>query len=132
MAMGGEGGAWSRATCPLLPSELEVAILHGPNFTHESAFPPAATFPPSVQQPQPWLSRWERSLLPERLPYHPPPSLSSPASLTLISLSRGPGVTAALPLKACSHFELLERRGFKYLWLNFLPFSTLFPRIFSS
>lgn len=56
VAVGGEGGAWSRATCPLLPSELELEILQGPYFTHESAFPPAATFTPSVQQPRPLSS----------------------------------------------------------------------------
>lgn len=53
VAVGRGGGAWSQATCPLLPSELEIASLQGPNFTHESVSPPAATFPPSVQRPRP-------------------------------------------------------------------------------
>lgn len=49
---------------------------------------------------------------------HPLPRLSSPASLALISLSRGPGVAAVLPPKAPSQFELLLEGDFKYFWLN--------------
>lgn len=131
VAVGGGGGAWSRATCPRPPSELEIAILHGPNFTHESAFPPAATFTPSVQQPQPLGSPAgsPTSFLSRCLAT--PPQPFKPASLALSSLSRGPGATAALPSKAPSHFELLlERRGFAYSWLNFLPSSPLSPLFF--
>lgn len=106
--VGGEGGAWNRATCPLLPSELELTILQGPNFIHESASPPAATFTPSVQQPQPlgspdgnpasFLSGCLATSAPQ------PPSLSSLSSLVLILTLWGPSVTAALPLNALLSF----------------------------
>lgn len=130
VAMGGEGGAWSGATCPRPPSELEITILHGPNFTHESAFPPAATFSPSVPQPQPRGSPAgsPASFLSGCLATLPQPF--KPASLELLSLSRGAGVSAALPPKAPSHSELLERRGLKYIWLNFLPSPPPFPSLF--
>lgn len=94
---GGKGGAWSRATCPQPPSELEIAILHGPNFTHESAFPPAATCTPSVQQPQPLGSPAgsPASFLSGCLAI--PPQAFKPASLALVLLSRASGVAAACP-----------------------------------
>ena len=85
---------------PLLPSELEIAILRGPNFTHESAFPPAATFTPSVQQPQPLGSPdgHSASFLRCCLPT-PCTQPFKPGSLALVSLSWGPGCHCSFALK---------------------------------
>lgn len=57
-----EHGAEPPAHCCL---QSWITILQGPNFTHESALPPAATFLPSVPAPAPWLSRWEPGPFPE-------------------------------------------------------------------
>lgn len=77
----------------------------------------------------PQLSRWEPSLLPEPLPCHPPPSLSSPVSLALISLSRGLNVAAALPQRPPLILNSLRKEVLlKSGWTSFLspPLSPLF------